>query len=144
MSIPEHFGESQEQEVRNRFIQQRGFLQQLCNIDSWSKSGALLAGATDQALDTAALVVYLTIAKRIKISSANRQALFNSRKIKTIHTFLGDRDKYNTFLTLERAEKLRQLRKIGSGLPICLRSLFYTNSQQVADPPTQKEHKSGS
>lgn len=137
VSIPEHFGESQEQEVRELFISHRDFLKNLCTVEPWRNSVKLLAGASDESLNVVALVVYLTAAKRIKISSANRQALFNSRKITSIRTFFGDRDKYNNFLKLERAEKLKRLQKIGLGLAICLRSLFYSNSQP--EPPLPKE-----
>lgn len=129
MNIPECFGEAQEESARALFLQNRGFLRQLCELDSWRKSAAILAAASNEQLNVLALVVYLTYAKHIHLSHNNKEELITKKKTKSIITLFGDRDKYNTFLTLDRAEKLQRLKRVGHGIVICLRPLFYRQTK---------------
>lgn len=130
--LPEHFGDTQKDAVKEVLVAHKDFLKQLCDIDNWRKSTALLASASDEALNALALVVYLINTKHIKIDKASSNQLQEKRKINHIIGFLGTLERYNNFHLLSRAERIRQLLKIGSALPIFLRTLFYRSAKTTS------------
>lgn len=129
MSIrPSEFSESEKATAREFLLLHKPFLRSICNIDNQRQLAPLLAVATDKDLDCLAYVIFLQSQHQIPVYKIDRDKIVRGKRYPKLRQFMRKSTDYDHFKTLERSEKITQLRELGFALKLVLNPLFYRNS----------------
>lgn len=119
------FNESDRAEARQFMLTHRPFLRSICDVSDRRQIDRLLAFATDKDLDCLAYVVYLISRREIPMNRSDRNKIIEGKRYNRLLHFMKRPTDYDYFKTLERREKLHQLKKLGFALKLLLNPIFY-------------------
>ena len=126
-----HLTDSDKVNAREAILHHETFLQTLCDVPSYRSIAGVLAGGTEGDLNILAYVIFLINIHEIGMAKANRDKLISCRKYERLRQLVKHKPDFDYFISLPRKEKLERLQRVGCGLPIALRNLFYEKPRET-------------
>ena len=117
------FGESEQESARTFMLQHKVFLKAVCDIANQRQLTPLLSVAEDSDLNCLAYVLYLVSQHKIPLKEVNE--IVRRKKYPLLRDFMRKSTDYDHFKSLERADKIAELKALGFAIKLALNPLFY-------------------
>jgi len=115
----------QEAEVKQLILQNSELLRTLSEITEFPKAFRTLSGANDEQLTLIGYLCHLTTNGFISMTSANHAYLRARRRLGRLESRFQSDLHFTEFEKATRANKLDMIMKVGIGVSVSLRSLFF-------------------